>query len=337
MVREDRPPFLLGTASMVIEGIYQKTCIWRPEISFIVGLLKDGTCVVGNANDDRRLTPGLRYKFDGHWKDTERYGRQFAFKTFIEPTPMSREEVSVYLRKYAAGIGPKIATRIYDEYQERSISMLRNFPEEVAARIPGLSVNTAQKASEELSKLCKNEEERASLLAIFEGKHIPKTVLEECLKRWGMNAASVIKKNPWKLMDIPGVGFIRADNVFLSLGGDAADPQRQKFALQHLLASDRSGSVWHYVADVKLRYYEMVVSQQANFDLACQLAIDAGMIIVVDNEMMALTTDETKERVIAGSVVRLLKDSAVVLPKSHTWEEQLASMAKKATTIRKFK
>ena len=54
----------------------------------------------------------------------------------------------------------------------------------------------------------------------------------------------MVKANAYCLMVFPGVGFGKADKLFLALGGDPTQPERLGWCAQHALAADREGNTW---------------------------------------------------------------------------------------------
>jgi exodeoxyribonuclease V alpha subunit len=192
-----------------------------------------------------RLCEGMDYDLSGSWKQHPTYGMQFAFDGLRRNAPKTETQVIRYLTKYCHGIGEKTAAAIYLRYEQDSIQALRERPAEVATAVPRLGLQIAMRCSESLKGREATEDVRAHLLDVFAGLRISDGIVEDCLKRWGLNAAEEILRNPYVMLDagIERVGFRTADNVWLKAGKDPTAMQRQIRCLTFTLDSV-SGSTW---------------------------------------------------------------------------------------------
>lgn len=55
----------------------------------------------------------------------------------------------------------------------------------------------------------------------------------------------IFKENPYRLMEVEGIGFMKADNVAIQLGVQSEDPRRQRALIQHVLEQNKNfGNVY---------------------------------------------------------------------------------------------
>lgn len=220
---------------------------------------------------------GLTYRLYGSWKTHNRYGEQFVFDTFVEETPAEREAITLYLQT-CDGIGPKTAKLIWDRYGEQSVEMVREQPDAVAAVIPRVSAQAMQNASAKLKNLQATERSKMDLLSLFEGKKLPKNLVDKCIAAWGSRAAEFIRTNPYLLMNFRGVGFLKTDALWLSLGRSRAKLKRQTLCIWHAIAKQSSGDTWFPVHVAKTALAQNVSGAAVRFEDAIKLGLRGGVL-----------------------------------------------------------
>ncbi len=82
---------------------------------FLIGRLGQGATVKGQL-----ISPkiGMGYIFKGHWEDHPKFGRGFKFEEYETVYPTSSKAIQEYLVENAEGIGPKIAEKLTEAFQE---------------------------------------------------------------------------------------------------------------------------------------------------------------------------------------------------------------------------
>ena len=70
-------------------------------------------------------------------------------------------------------------------------------------------------------------------------------VIAHAIKAWGKDVPAILEENPYRLMEPPKVGFLKADAMALKGGIGRQDPRRaDAFALHLLKVAADSGHVW---------------------------------------------------------------------------------------------
>lgn len=213
----------------------------------MIGVLEDKNIVVGNAAEGE-LIPGIPYKFVGTWGNHPKYGRQFRFSAFVQQQPHTRHGVVTFLQKFCKGIGEVLAHRIVDVCgAELAIGQLTSDPVGLSAKVAGLALSVAKDAAAALKETSGNRDTKIHLMDIFAGRGFPHTLIEECIKRFGIKAPDRIRRDPWVLMRerMPGCGFLRVDKLYTDFGLPLDRMDRQIMAAWHTVHSDTSGSTWH--------------------------------------------------------------------------------------------
>lgn len=212
------------------------------QIKILPGILADGTQVIGYCGEDE-LECGLTYLFRGYWTTHLKYGKQFAFHSFGISQPVGQRGTVAYLTR-GPGIGTKRAQLIWEIYGQDALEAIRERPEEVAAKVKGLTTERAKEAAAYFQAHKDREIVTRDLEELLSGGSFPKRLIDKLIEKWGARAAELIRENAFVLVLFPGVGQGKADRLYLQLGGDPASPERLGWCCWAALHKDRDGSTW---------------------------------------------------------------------------------------------
>lgn len=208
---------------------------------------QNGTRIIaeGQTSDGRKISmignmaePMLNqtYEFNGNWKKDEKYGTWtmnfFSFRSII---PNDNAGIYHYLVRVGSWVGPETANKLIEAFGSETLNIIKSTPERVIAhKIAGLTPDRTNQLSESLRR---NEKIEAAMVELgqFMGGHLGMGAVQKAIDRWGCSAAGIVKRAPHKLIELPGIGFIKADTVFLKMGGDANCLRRHVCALQYVL------------------------------------------------------------------------------------------------------
>jgi exodeoxyribonuclease V alpha subunit len=208
----------------------------------VIGVLEDGTVVKGRAREDE-LQTGVTYLFRGTWTTHPRFGKQFHFHSFGVSQPVGKRGTVSYLTR-GPGIGRKRAERIWELYGQDALEAIRERPEEVAAKVNGLTEEKAKEAAAYFRAHKDREVVERDLAELLGNGGFPRRLPEKLIEVWGAKAAEKIRASAFILMRFPGVGFGKADRLYLNLGGAPDTPERLAWAAWNALHKDRDGSTW---------------------------------------------------------------------------------------------
>jgi len=254
------------------------------------------------------LTPGLSYRFYGHWTTHAKYGRQFIAKTFVRCRPHGQQAVCRYLCE-APGIGPATAQKLWKKFEADSLRILREDPEVAATAVGGsFDVEKARNASAWLTTESAMESCTIDLMDLLDGKGFPKRTGKNAVQAWGNKAAEWIRRNPYRLMAFRGCGFKRCDDLYKVLGLPEGRLKRQALCAWYVLARDNDGHTWFQLADVVLKLREYIPPREARETRALVLAVRAGILAVkiVDGvQWYAIASKARNEQLIADRIAEL--------------------------------
>lgn len=168
----------------------------------------------------------------GEWVMDPRFGLQFMVSFVQDAIPTTVEALEKYLGSgQLKGIGPASARAIVDRWGLDTIRVLDNTPERLA-EIPGLT--EAKVAA--ISEAWKIKREMYGVVSFLGVHGIGENLAMRVRDALGAeNLEQKVRKNPYVLTEIEGIGFKKADGVALSIGFPENSPQRTGAALVHIL------------------------------------------------------------------------------------------------------
>ena len=171
---------------------------------------------------------GTEFQFCGSWT-LNKYGRQFAFSN----CSLVGSELLFFLSKMVKGLGEKLAVELLEQYGEEGlVDILDHRPEELL-KVKGIKEKRLDLIKRSWYKH-RNLKALSEYLARQGGKITP-NLLIRIYNHFGDQALEVLRKNPYHLTDVRGIGFKTADRVALGLGIGANSPERIQAAVTHVL------------------------------------------------------------------------------------------------------
>jgi len=272
-------------ADTEITGVldYERNVFGADDDRTVIAILADGTVVKGKARKGE-LEHDLTYLFRGYWTEHPRYGKQFAFHSFGVAQPAGKRGTVAYLSR-GPGIGRKRAMQLWNLYGADAINAIRSNPEGVAAEINGLAAEKATQAAAYFQAHKDREVVTRDLEELLSGGRFPKRLIDRLIERWGAKAAELIRENPYRLIMFSGVGYAKADQLYLRLGGDPVTPERLGWCCWAALHKDSSGSTWQPIGFG----YKAIQKGVAGMDAKP----DHGINWAIEQDHIAYRRDET--------------------------------------------
>ncbi len=180
---------------------------------------------------------GERVEISGQWTTHATYGRQFRAERANRSVPMGEEAIYEFLASRAIkGIGAATAAVIVSRFSDKSLEIIENHPEELAA-IKGISLRKAKEISEEYRR-------RMGIrrLLDFMGNYgLRPSLALRLYKYYGNRAVEMLKENPYILSsDHIGADFHETDEFAVRLGFEPDDPARVSAAIIYELIHNQS-------------------------------------------------------------------------------------------------
>jgi len=270
---------------------------------FLIGQFKcedDQITALGNL---LRPTIGIDYKLRGRWVQDHKWGKQFRFDSYETVQPKSLSGIHRYLIHTSKWIGPVVAQALIDTYGEETIDVLRTDPARVAKDIRGI---TLQRANEIQQTIVENEAIESVVIELENlvgGIGLRKSLPIDIANKWGSDAVTILKENPYQLITLHGIGFLSADHLALTrLGVTRTDVNRQKAGLLHLIRENEiAGNIWIYIDDL-FRKAEALLG----CDPAQGFVLILGHEIVQTADLVSLKNTAYDESFIAKKIAALM-------------------------------
>ena len=185
--------------------------------------------VVGEFLD---VAEGDRFVFTGHWDRHPKYGMQLRLLHAQKELPRAPEAIAAYLAGgLFPGVGKTTARRIVEHFGAETLVVLLAEPERLA-QVPAIGAKRRAKLLESF-----REHRYIQELALFlQGHGVSLNLTRKIHRRYGPEALAIVRSDPYRVADdIPGIGFVRADDIARKTGLPADAPSRVRAAVRFVL------------------------------------------------------------------------------------------------------
>ncbi|HIG26883.1 MAG TPA: ATP-dependent RecD-like DNA helicase [Verrucomicrobiales bacterium] len=169
---------------------------------------------------------------EGDWKRDERHGLQFKASTAQSNPPSTRKGIEKYLGSgMVKGIGPVYAKKLVAYFGEGLFEII----DEYSARleeVPGIGGGRRKKIKSAW------EEQKAvrEIMIFLHSNGVSTSRAVRIHKLYGEEAIDKVRENPYRLaQDIPGIGFLTADQIAKKVGISQESIQRAEAGIRHVL------------------------------------------------------------------------------------------------------
>ena len=194
----------------------------------------EGFALVGPVG---HLDAGDRAEVSGEWQTHNRYGRQLRAQGALPLDPADREGQIAYLTSLKH-IGQKRAERLVEEHGEGVLQAISANPEAVFGSLRGVSADQAAAATQSwyASRAIRD-------LHVQLAPHGLAHLAAPIHARYGENSMAILHEDPYRLTEVPGVGFARADRIALAADvPPESDRRAQAAALYALIDAEQQGN-----------------------------------------------------------------------------------------------
>jgi exodeoxyribonuclease V alpha subunit len=176
------------------------------------------------------LRKGDRAEVSGEWETHSQYGRQLRADGALPLDPVDRKGLIAYLASLRH-IGPARAERLVDEYGKGVLKSISASPAAVFGSLRGISEKQAKEAAQswQASRAIRD-------LHIQLAPHGLAHLAGKIHSRYGDKAMAVLHEDPYRLTEIEGIGFARADKIALSTDVPPESDRRAQAAAVFALA-----------------------------------------------------------------------------------------------------
>jgi exodeoxyribonuclease V alpha subunit len=187
------------------------------------------------------VTAGEELVCTGRFSRHPKYGWQFAVENFRSSLPQTADGVMRWLIARVPGIGPAFARAIVNHFEadqvfselDRDPEQLRKVRTRSGRPISAKAVERAIAAWREVATVREVE--------TFLFQHaISAGLAGRLVRQYGDDVVAVLTQEPYRLIELPRVGFKIADGIARSLGVELDDPQRLRAGLRFVLEEAES-------------------------------------------------------------------------------------------------
>ena len=183
------------------------------------------------------LAEGDRAEVSGEWQTHSRYGRQLKASGALPLDPADREGQIAYLTSLRH-IGPARAERLVDEHGEGVLAAIAADPQRVFSSLRGVSADQAAAAAESwhASRAVRD-------LHVQLAPHGLAHLAAPIHARYGDQSMAILHEDPYRLTEVDGVGFVRADKIALAADVPPESSRRaQAAAVFALIEAEQQGN-----------------------------------------------------------------------------------------------
>jgi exodeoxyribonuclease V alpha subunit len=221
------------------------------------------------------LNAGERAEVSGDWETHSRYGRQLKARGALPLDPADREGQVAYLTSLRH-IGPARAERLVDEHGEGVLGAIAADPEGVFAALRGVSAAQAAAAAESWHASRAVRELHVQL-----APHGLAHLAAPIHARFGERSMAILHEDPYRLTEVAGVGFARADRIALAADVPPESERRAQAAAAFALGeAEQQGNAFLPLEDLARRTAKLIGLQPDPDALAVApgLLLDHGRV-----------------------------------------------------------
>jgi exodeoxyribonuclease V alpha subunit len=199
------------------------------------------------------LDAGDRAEVSGDWQTHSRYGRQLKARGALPLDPTDRKGRVAYLTTLRH-IGPARAEKLVDEHGEGVLGAIAADPIGVFESLRGVSEAQAAAAagSWHASRAIRD-------LHVQLAPHGLAHLAAPIHARFGERSMAVLHEDPYRLTEVPGVGFARADKIALAADVPPESERRaQAAALFALTEAEQQGNTFLPVDELNRRTAKLI-------------------------------------------------------------------------------
>lgn len=173
------------------------------------------------------LATGVLVRLVGHWETREGFGERFVFTALETRLPTEPAAVARYLKRHVKGLGETRAMEVAIHLGPEALSRLVANPDAVLACIPGKAGQTVAEGVRAWSTAMRAEQVVQQLVVEFLTAGLTESAARKAIRQLGPDEAeAVVRLNPYRLVQVAGIGFRTADAVALKQGMSVRDPAR---------------------------------------------------------------------------------------------------------------
>lgn len=243
-------------------------------------------------------------------------------ESFEEEMPAEKEKCVEYLKTLSC-IGPKTAERIYEKFGTDIFKILETEPEKLM-QIKGIS-------GDKVAKIKASHAKKSDARELFQFLYkfgVSERKVMDVYERFGAASVEIIKRNPYKIVEVNGISFLTADQIAQNMDEPVNPDERAKAAILFILQeSENGGSMFNgripltYEQDLMLSEKERkVMANTELFSVTGNTCLDADILYL---QLLKLTAELISKDKFIDIIASMQGKSIVAVKKNCDGEEHL--------------
>ena len=219
-------------------------------------------------------------RITGVWQDDKRFGPQIKVK-LAQPIPPSGEEALLAYLKRVRHVGGVRAAKLLEKHGERVLEVIDEDPGLAFRRI-GLNPQRAKEATKSWHGL-----RSTRALHLLLAPHGLAWLVPRIADEYGERAHEMVRKRPYELTSVFGVGFAIADTIARAAGVPPDSPGRRRAAIVHvLIEAEREGSTCLPVPELATKAGQLLGAPPPEARLFQDMAEHRELVLEVDGPVV---------------------------------------------------
>lgn len=237
----------MSNTNTTVTGTVKRFRHQNDETGFVIAILDNGraeTTLVGVAPS---LRIGEEVRATGAWASSN-WGPQFkATDIRVEP-PSTLEGMEMFLCNSVPGVGKGFAKKLLDAFGKDVFNVIEHEPDRLTT-VPGIGKGRATS----LVSAYDTQKAVRGIMVFLHSHGLSSKRAQKVFEKYGENAVEEITRNPYKLSEIRGIGFLLADDVADKLKVARDSEFRVRAGIKHILKEAQSngscGLPYHMLQD----------------------------------------------------------------------------------------
>jgi exodeoxyribonuclease V alpha subunit len=249
--------------------------------------------------------PGEQLVCVGQYAEHAKHGWQFTVERFTSALPQTEEGIVLWLSARVPGIGRTFARAIVHHFGaervfaelDRDPTQLREVRTRAGRRLSGDAIERAIGAWREVATV---REVEAFLFA----HGISANLAVRLVRRYGEDVVTLLQEDPYRLTELPRIGFRVADRIARSVGIEPDDQRRLQAGLRFVLEEAESdGNTFLHEPELWERSRALLgVGDPELLESALHARVREGELAVEDGRVYRAELREMEERL--GTALR---------------------------------
>lgn len=275
-----------------------------------------------------KLEPDVTYKVCCNLAEThERYGNTYQILYINKIIDLSNKSKQ---RDFLEGIlNPNTVAKLFDEYDD-VITLLENNDIKALTVVKGIGIATAMRIIEEFN----DSKDYSYIYTELKDLNLKPNFIKKVVDFYKSPdiVVDIIKNNPYKLVEISGIGFTKADEIAQASGLDCNDSRRIKACMMHILDTEgeKGRSYLHYGELLNALYNQLGHVEQTIINESAKDLINENLIHLSgeNNEYVGLLKYYELEMQIYDELMRLKNSKGDKTFNIVNWEQSITKLEK---------